>query len=144
MCSSPSALPTPSLMSPRACSSLPSFCCSLPIGSSHVGHTTECAHRGGRFETPARNSRGVGLQSSCLSAHAEIRLCASRIGRLTPLPERDVDSYDLQGSARTKSASDTTAAIGRLELRSQKARVLARPDPATISPQTSLRDALAQ
>jgi len=55
-----------------------------------------------------------------------------------------VDSYDLQGSARTKSASDTTAAIGRLELRTQKARVLARPDPATISPQTSLRDALEQ
>ena len=55
-----------------------------------------------------------------------------------------MDSYDLQGSARTKSASDTTAAIGRLELRTQKARVLARPDPATISPQTSLRDALEQ
>ena len=40
-----------------------------------------------------------------------------------------MDSYDLQGSARTKSASDTTAAIGRLELRTEKARVLARPDP---------------
>ena len=55
-----------------------------------------------------------------------------------------MDSYDLQGSARTKSASDTTAAIGRLELRTQKARVLARPDPGTVTPQTSLRDALAQ
>jgi CBS domain-containing protein len=55
-----------------------------------------------------------------------------------------VDSYDLQGSARTKSASDTTAAIGRLELRTEKARVLARPDPATVTPQTTLRDALGQ
>jgi CBS domain-containing protein len=55
-----------------------------------------------------------------------------------------VDSYDLQGSARTKSASDTTAAIGHLELRNEKARVLARPDPATVTPQTSLRDALDQ
>lgn len=50
----------------------------------------------------------------------------------------------VQGSARTKSASSTTAAIGRLELRAEKARVLARPDPATVAPDTSLRDALAQ
>ena len=55
-----------------------------------------------------------------------------------------MDSYDLQGSARTKSASDTTAAIGRLELRTEKARVLARPDPGTVTSQTSLRDALVQ
>jgi CBS domain-containing protein len=55
-----------------------------------------------------------------------------------------VDSYDTQGSARTKSASDTTAAIGRLELRTQKARTLARPDPGTVTPQTSLREALGQ
>jgi CBS domain-containing protein len=55
-----------------------------------------------------------------------------------------VDSYDLQGSARTKTAADTTAAIGTLELRTEKARTLARPDPATVTPTTSLRDALAQ
>jgi signal-transduction protein with cAMP-binding, CBS, and nucleotidyltransferase domain len=55
-----------------------------------------------------------------------------------------VDSYDLQGAARTKSAADTTAAIGRLELRNEKARSLARPDPATVTPQTPLRDALGQ
>jgi CBS domain-containing protein len=55
-----------------------------------------------------------------------------------------VDSYDVQGEARTKSASDTTAAIGRLELRTEKARTLARSDPTTVTPQTSLRDALAQ
>lgn len=54
-----------------------------------------------------------------------------------------MDSYDLQGGARTKSASDTTAAIGRLELRTEKARVLARPDPGTVTSQTSLGDALA-
>ena len=56
----------------------------------------------------------------------------------------DVDSYDVQGSARTKSASDTTAAIGRLELRTEKARSLARTDPLTVAPQTSVRDALGQ
>ncbi len=55
-----------------------------------------------------------------------------------------MDSYDLQGGARTKSASDTTATIGRLELHAQKARMLARPDPATVTPQTTLREALAQ
>ncbi len=55
-----------------------------------------------------------------------------------------MDSYDIQGSARTKSASQTTTAIGRIELRTEKARVLARPDPATVTPKTSLRDALAQ
>jgi CBS domain-containing protein len=56
----------------------------------------------------------------------------------------DVDSYDVQGSARTKSASNTTAAIGRLQLRTEKARTLARPDPVTVAPDTSLREALAQ
>lgn len=50
----------------------------------------------------------------------------------------------LQGSARTKTASDTTAAIGRLELRTQKARTLARLEPGLVGPDTSLRDALAQ
>ena len=55
-----------------------------------------------------------------------------------------MDSYDIQGSARTKSVSQTTTAIGRIELRTEKARVLARPDPATATPQTALRGALAQ
>ena len=34
--------------------------------------------------------------------------------------------------------------MGRLELREQKARVLARPDPGTVTPATSLREALEQ
>jgi CBS domain-containing protein len=55
-----------------------------------------------------------------------------------------VDSYDIQGSARTKSASQTTTSIGRIELRKEKARALARPDPATVTPQMALREALAQ
>jgi len=77
--------------------------------------------------------------------HAGKRLCTSRIGALSSTHiERDVDSYDIQGSARTKSASETTAAIGRIELRTEKARALARPDPATVTPQTTLHDALAQ
>lgn len=55
-----------------------------------------------------------------------------------------MDSYDIQGSARTKSASQTTTSIGRIELRKEKARALARPDPATVTPHTALREALAQ
>ena len=55
-----------------------------------------------------------------------------------------MDSYDIQGSARTKSASQTTTSIGRIELRKEKARALARPDPATVTPQMALREALAQ
>jgi len=55
-----------------------------------------------------------------------------------------VDSYDIQGSARTKSASQTTTSLGRIELRTEKARALARPDPATVTPQMALREALAQ
>lgn len=50
----------------------------------------------------------------------------------------------LQGSARTKTAADTTAAIGRLELHIQKARTLARTEPATVAPGASLREALDQ
>jgi len=50
----------------------------------------------------------------------------------------------LQGSARTKSVGDTTEAIGQLELRTQEARTLARPDPGVVAPQTSLSDALAE
>jgi len=55
-----------------------------------------------------------------------------------------LDSYDIQGSARTKSAADTTSSIGRIELRAERARALARPDPATVTPQTSLAEALTQ
>ncbi len=49
-----------------------------------------------------------------------------------------------QGSARTKSAESTTAAIGRLELRVEKARALTQREPGTVAPNASLRDALAQ
>ena len=55
-----------------------------------------------------------------------------------------MDSYDIQGTARTKSASETTTSIGRIELRAEKARALARPDPATVTPRMALREALAQ
>ena len=47
-----------------------------------------------------------------------------------------------QGSAKTKSATRTTAAIGRLELRLEKARVLAREDPGRVAPGASLGEAL--
>ena len=55
-----------------------------------------------------------------------------------------MDSYDIQGTARTKSASETTTSIGRIELRAEKACALARPDPATVTPRMALREALAQ
>jgi CBS domain-containing protein len=47
-----------------------------------------------------------------------------------------------QGSARTKTASGTTAAIGRLDLRIEKARALAVDDPGVIGPSSPLREAL--
>jgi len=49
----------------------------------------------------------------------------------------------LPGNPRTKSVGDTTEAIGRLELRTQEARTLARPDPGFVAPQASLGEALA-
>ncbi|MDX6424379.1 MAG: hypothetical protein QOI67_1850 [Gaiellaceae bacterium] len=55
-----------------------------------------------------------------------------------------MDAQALQGTARTKNAANTTAAIGRLELRNEKARTLARPDPGTVTPETTLRDALRE
>jgi CBS domain-containing protein len=48
----------------------------------------------------------------------------------------------VEGSARTKSESNTTAAIGRLELRTQKARALARAEPATVTPGATLSQVL--
>jgi CBS domain-containing protein len=42
-----------------------------------------------------------------------------------------------------KALGRTTAAIGRRELRTERARVIARPNPPTVAPQTSLREALA-
>lgn len=49
-----------------------------------------------------------------------------------------------QGSARTKTADNTTAAIGRLELRTEKARALATTQPGMVRPDSSLREALSQ
>ncbi len=49
-----------------------------------------------------------------------------------------------QGSARTKSADSTTAAIGRLELGREKARAVAAASPVAVSPDTSLVEALSQ
>jgi CBS domain-containing protein len=49
-----------------------------------------------------------------------------------------------QGSARTKSADSTTAAIGRLELRVEKARALAGNSPGTVSPDATLAEALTE
>jgi CBS domain-containing protein len=45
---------------------------------------------------------------------------------------------------RTKSLGNTTATVTRLELRNERARVLARPEPRTVQSGTSLDDALRQ
>jgi CBS domain-containing protein len=42
-----------------------------------------------------------------------------------------------------KAAGRTTAGISSRELRTERARVVARPDPPSVTPQTPLRDALA-
>lgn len=49
----------------------------------------------------------------------------------------------MEATTKIKSMGDTTATVSRLDLRNEKARVLARPEPATITPETSLADALA-
>ncbi len=43
-----------------------------------------------------------------------------------------------------KSVDDTTEHPSRLELRTEKVRALARPDPQSVAPGTLLRDALGQ
>jgi CBS domain-containing protein len=48
-----------------------------------------------------------------------------------------------ENAERTKSIGDTAARVGRIELRTEKARVLARPNPGSVQAGTPLRDALA-
>jgi CBS domain-containing protein len=50
----------------------------------------------------------------------------------------------VEGIVKTKSATDTTAHIGRMQLRTEKARVVARPKPRTLATGASLGEALAQ
>jgi CBS domain-containing protein len=57
-------------------------------------------------------------------------------GTVETQPERENISH-------TKSLGDTAARVGRIELRTEKARVMARPNPGTVQVGTSLRDALA-
>lgn len=45
---------------------------------------------------------------------------------------------------RTKSVGNTTATVSRLELRNERARVLARPEPRTVQSGTSLDVALRE
>ena len=49
----------------------------------------------------------------------------------------------MEGTVKTKSLGDTTARVGRMELRTEKARVMARQDPGMVEAGTPLRDALA-
>lgn len=48
----------------------------------------------------------------------------------------------MQGTINTKTVADTATRVSRMELRTEKARVLARPEPRTVAPGTPLRDAL--
>jgi CBS domain-containing protein len=50
----------------------------------------------------------------------------------------------LSQTREPKALGNTTAAIGRRELRTERARVVARPNPPTVAPQTPLGEALAQ
>ena len=49
----------------------------------------------------------------------------------------------MEATVKTKSLGDTTARIGRVELRTEKARVVARAETGTVATGTPLRDALA-
>jgi len=49
----------------------------------------------------------------------------------------------VDGAVKIKSLGDTTSAASRFELRAEKARVMARTSPATVSSGSPLRDALA-
>jgi CBS domain-containing protein len=49
----------------------------------------------------------------------------------------------VQTTVNTDSSSDAGGRVSRLELRTEKARVLARPEPHTVQPGTSLSEALA-
>jgi CBS domain-containing protein len=50
----------------------------------------------------------------------------------------------VQTSLNDKSLNDTTEHATRLELRTEKARSLAHPEPHSVTPGTSLREAMAQ
>lgn len=50
----------------------------------------------------------------------------------------------MQGTLHVKSIGDTTASASRHELRTEKARAVARVAPAIVPPGTSLRDALRE
>lgn len=43
---------------------------------------------------------------------------------------------------KTKSVGDTTASVSRMELRTERVRVVARPEPPMVASGTPLRDAL--
>lgn len=49
----------------------------------------------------------------------------------------------MQGTTKTKSLGDTASAPTRAELRTEKARVVARNAPAVVGPEASLNDALS-
>ncbi|MEX2547864.1 MAG: CBS domain-containing protein [Chloroflexota bacterium] len=49
----------------------------------------------------------------------------------------------MEGTVRTKSIGQTAARVGRTQLRTEKARVMARLEPGTVQSGTALRDALA-
>ena len=55
-----------------------------------------------------------------------------------------MNEFQTIDTRRTKSVGNTTATVSRMELRTEKVRVLARPEPRTVATGTPLRDALAQ
>jgi CBS domain-containing protein len=48
----------------------------------------------------------------------------------------------VEGTVKTKSIGDTVARVGRMELRTEKARVMARPEPGSVQSGAPLREAM--
>ena len=89
---------------------------------------------------------GFSPQTTGESVPEQVRRVESMARAARPRPAIPLERFvePTQGSARTKSADVTTAAIGRLELRVEKARALAVNEPGTVAPHASLREALTQ
>lgn len=93
--------------------------------------------------------RRWGSHTGCTIAGGTLQPCP--IGATSALASRITDpiggpavTVAEDNEVKVKSATDTATRISRLQLRTEKARVLARPEPPMIPIGTSLREALEQ
>src|SRR5687767_12081377 len=105
--------------------------------------------RGGR-EAMVRLSDPIsGLNQACGTLQfrptRKKRFGAARVESGAPIAPRHGRSRStaVEGTVKTKSITDTAARVSRVELRTEKARVLARLEPGMIQAGSPLRDALA-